>query len=733
MDRAEMLPDGAAERLSAIRADGTLPFYVLTLPYLGSNQTPARLATHHYNELKLGQNDVLLVIFESKRVVELTFVDPELQMALDQWAASQSSGSSDVSSSSAFLDRHFVTLARDGQLEEALGNLMLEMEALVSGTAPTAAGTSATVTVISPSQNAVTNPNGLAILGVSAGLLLFFGALWLWTSQLKLRQLQAQEARIPELMAATERCRDQMRPFAGFVQGQTEQHVDQIDRSLSELLLALDSLRNRAGERQTSLLRKSRTDRLIIELQEILDQSSVLLERIGQQIAELADTDKRIRTKTDKLGSRVDVLREKLEQLKSTTGYPLTVLAAELERLNASLAAADQLEVFDPVAASREAAATREAADHLEEQLSKISVYDNKLSDYAKAAAAAAGTIESLSNEHNIQVAVARLQLQSLPDQSSFIVEHLEEQLRQGNVDEVARLDEEVERLLTEAVERVRLLGKLKQQNLQDLDYLARKCERLADMEVELNAGFEELQGVYHESLWQPLQREFQAHCSELQRMRQAMDEVRLLTGEEEQAYEQAHERLARWLETAQAADRSVNACRTLLHELDQRVERARLIHAGLEQQLRDLHHLISTEQLTVLPAWDEAFADIRRSYTDVTERLQRMPYPLDRIEKELAYCAGELRLVENQINTQLAHKREAERLLHVAHGYYDRFANHAYASRFHAIHTQSHQLFMQGRYEESVLHMRHADQLIREMLGHEPPAQSFPPPPPLR
>ena len=733
VDRAEMLPDGASERLSAIREDGTLHFHVLTLPYLGSDQTPSRLATHHYQELGLGQSDVLLVIFESERVVELSFVDSGLRTALDQWANAQSSGSSDVSSSSAFLDRHFVTLARDGQLEEALGNLMLELEALVSGTEAPTSASSPTVPVVSPIQNSVSKPNGLAILGVSAALLLFFGALWLWTSQIKIRQLQAQEARIPELMAATERCRGQLQPFAGFVQGQTEEHVDRIDRSLTELLLTLDSLRNRAGERQTSLLHKRRIDALHNELKEMLDQSSSLLERIGQQIAELADTDKRIRTKTDKLGSQVELLREKLEQLQSETGYPLTVLKTELDQLNASLKAADQLEVFDPVAASREAAATREAAEHLEEQLPKISTYNNKLSDYAQAAAAAAGTIESLSTEHNIHAAVGRLELQSLPDQSRSIVERLEEQLRQGNINEVARLDEEAQRLLTDAVERVRLLGKLKHQNLQDLDYLERKCERLTGTEVELNAGFEALQGVYHESLWQPLQREFREHCSELKRFSEAMEEVRRLTGEEEQEYEQAHERLASWLETAQAADKSVNACRTLLDELDQRLERARLIHNGLEQQLRDLHHLISAEKLTVLPAWDEAFADIRRSYTSVTERLQRMPYPLDRMEKELAHCAGEIRLVENQIHAQLAHKREAERLLHLAHSYYDRFSNHEYASRFHAIHTQAHQLFRQGKYEESVLHMRHADQLIQQMLGHEPPAQNFPPPPPLR
>lgn len=576
-------------------------------------------------------------------------------------------------------------------------------------------------TVASLPQSSAPGANGFAILGVSAGLLLFFGALMLWTAQLKRRQLRAQEDRIPELMAATERCRGTLRPFAGFVQGQTEQLVDQIDRSLSELLLALDSLRNRASERQVSLLHLSRSDALHDELKAMLDHSSSEIDRIGQQIAELATVDKQIRTKTDKLGSRVDLLSARLERIQAETGYPLSELASELEQLGSALAAADQLEVFDPLAAGHAALETRQAAERLEAQLAAIRLYQDKLGNYAQAATEALRDIERLTTEHGIQTAVNRLQPQSLPDQSQTIADQLEEHLRQGRMNEVARLDEAAHHLLTATVDNVRLLGQLKHQNARDLDDLERKSKRIAETEAELTAGFEALQDIFHEALWQPLQQQFRGHCMELLRISEDVAEVRQQTNEEQQQYEQAHNRLAGWLGTAREAEHTVNACRKLFDELSQRLERSRRIHGGLEQQLRDLQQVISSEHLIVLPAWDEAFSEIRQSYTNVTEWLQRSPYPLDRMEEELTYCAGEIHLVRHQIERKLAEKREAERLLHAAHTYYDRFPHHGFASRFHPIHTRAHQLYTQGNYEESIAHLRHADPLIREMLGYDP------------
>lgn len=748
-DLAGMFSGSSLEELELAAQEGKYRFHILTIDSL-DGEDPAVFATKVYKGWQLQSDDVLLIISKSERRIELNFNNPNLQDAIDQLPADYDGNGNSESKLTELINEHFIPLAKEGDFAGASLSLMQATDSLqVTTPTITAApnsgetGTEAAPTVTKQPNTSVSRPtsepiqqpqalpqantrvNDNTVLLWMLGLLLAAGVIVLGVmSWLKKRKVSKQKERIAELMVEVEHANVELKPFVGLVQGTTEQLVEAVDHSLSELLVSLNQLRIKADGEKVFLLNFSKLNVIYKSLYSVLNDAEAQIISLRGDIERIVAADKSVRKTTDDLHIRLPALRTQTDEQKSRTSFSFTAIYSELTRLDAKLAEADKLEVFDPIEADKTAGEAWKDSDTLESYVNAISDYLEKYRSFSAVTTDCRAEIERITEENGIRRAIMRLNPYGLVEQAHDVMERLYGKLQEGTMYEVIQLGAEADQLLAEAIRGSNRQAELKKQNAKDIEYLETKQAPYGTDIRIIEEQFGYIRMNYAQHHWLKLQERFDRMKIDVKDAALQLPELKQLSGDDHQEYDRVRELLDGWLIRYHEADSTAADCGRIFRELDERLAKAKQYNGKLWSQFESIQSLVRREALPSNTAWQQSYTVINEAYRTLSGWLLAVPYHIDEIEAELGQYEQEVNGLQSQVNRKVEEKREAERRMRETQAMYDtvyrragsKINRSAYNSSFGSLSKQAEQMIAAGMYAQAISEMSGLNQIVDQM-----------------
>lgn len=744
LDKAGMFEKSSLEQLEQSAQEGELKYYILTINSLDGEDS-AVYATKVYKAWELETNDVLLVIANNEKRIEMNFNNPALQGAIDQLPVDyDGNGDSSESRITEFINVHFIPQAKAGdfaqaslELMQAVNNLDLQQStpttAPNSGATGSGAGSGAAAGSGSQQPGSATKPapqqqtaavNTTTLLAVIAGIIVIGFLILAAIAWQKKRKLEQQHARIAELMVEVERANGELKPYVGLVMGATEQLVANVDQGLSQLLVSLDQLRSKTEAEKIFALHYSRLNKEYASLKAELDKLETALEGLRGEITRMMDADKNVRKTTDELHQRLDLLRTETDDRKNRLAFPFTHLYKELDRLDLKLAEADRLEVFDPIEGDKQASEAWHDSGVLESHVNAIDAYLAKYRSFPTVAGEHRAEIEQITEENHIRKAIMRLNPYASIDKAQVMMEELSDKLQEGVMHEVISLGEHIDGLLRDAVATAKRQAELKQQNSKDIEFIeAKQGSYRTDIAV-IEGQFPYVRTTYSEHHWTELQQRFDQMKTDVREAAKQLPELKRLNSDDHQEYEHARELIDGWLSRYLAADTTVSDCTRMFRELEERYGKAKQQVNSLWNQFDSIQALIRRERLPENAGWQQSFSVINEAYRKLFGYLAAAPYHMDHIEAELRQFESDVNALQSQVNRKVEEKREAERRMREAQAMYEtayrragsKINRNAYNSTFGSLSKQAEQMIAAGMYAQAISEMSGLNQIVDQM-----------------
>ncbi|KWX72723.1 TPM domain-containing protein [Paenibacillus jilunlii] len=656
-DEAGLLTKQETAAIAAIAEGDRYTIRVLTVDSLDGAE-PEAYAADVYDSWGLTPRDVLLLISAGDQRVELNFNNPGLQGYINSWSQAQG-GALDTAAITGLLDTYFNPYAREGDFAGGIRSMIQKLHSFGgtgSGTGSGAASGGGTA------GSGSSGPGLLKMAGIVIGIALLAFVLYVLFTGLRRRgQLRSRQEQLADLLVRANRALESLQPFQGIVQGKTGEMVEGISKRLSAQLVEISALQSsQSSQPPFYRLKALRAANSQLQQAETAFRSS--LEEEEQRIAVISDADRNVKQQITELKKDAPELNLQLQSAVKETGYGLQEIAGDLKELAEETAKADELELFDPVAAQDMTGEAQEKQAQIEQDLQDVDTYDDKLNGFPGVLAAARSTIAALIEQnslHNMKVKP----YENL-DQASAAAAALEAPLRSGDMDEVRKIAARMDTLLAEAIAMTERQALIRQNNLRDLDTVRSRWSGLSQRRNELHSRIAEARSRFAEHHLAPLEEVLETAGTQLRQGAGEVPQIETWTSDQRGEYDNARNSLDQLLklqeETAQKFDnagesldmlsqRLANVTR-LLAEGQERVDTAqrRLQSKGITSR--------SQFQLSLLP-----------EYGELEQQMSIRPYNLDELEAAAHAYESQISSFVEEANRLVRQKEEEERLAQLA------------------------------------------------------------------
>lgn len=203
------------------------------------------------------------------------------------------------------------------------------------------------------------------------------------------------------MLVRANRALESLQPFQGIVQGKTGEMVEEISKRLSAQLVEISALQGSQSS-QPPFYRLKALKAASSQLQQTETAFRSSLKEEEQHIAVISDADRNVKQQITELKKEAPELNLQLQSAVKETGYGLQEIADDLKELAEETAKADELELFDPIAAQDMTGEAQEKQAQIEQDLQDVDTYDDKLNDFPGVLAAARSTIAALIEQHSL-------------------------------------------------------------------------------------------------------------------------------------------------------------------------------------------------------------------------------------------------------------------------------------------------------------------------------------------
>lgn len=678
-DKAGMFSSAEATSISAAATGDLVTMHVLTVDSL--NGTPAdRYAEDTYASWGLSTRDILLLISAGDQSIELNFNNPGFQTSLNAWSQNQG-GKSGSAAITALLDTYFIPYAREGDFAGGTKALIKAVHSIgeSTGNAGGSAGSgsgSAVGSTNSGSGNGTSGKPGNSVstgnrssssmftfAAILIGIVLILLVLFIVITGLRRRkQLNAQQEQLSDLLVRANRALESLKPFQGIVQGKTEVLVEGISKRLSAKLVEISSLQNDGQGVQPPFYRLTALKAAVEQLQQTEDSFRAALEEEEKNIAVISEADRNVKQRITELKEDAPELEEQLQGAVKETGYALQEIVEELKELAEETSKADQLELFDPIAAQEITEDAQDRQEKIEQDLKDVDLYDDKLNQFPTVLAAARTKITNIIEQnslHNMKVKPFDRLEQARTESLT-----LEAPLRVGDMDEVRKIGATLDLLLDEAVAMTEQQALLRQNNRRDLETFRTEWSQLKQRRDGLQSRITEARMYFEEQHVSTVENILTEWSTRLREGASEVAQIENWTSDERGEYDKAHNALEQLLSLLDEAARQFDGISESLNALHERLDKVtRLFSEGqsrVEKTQRMLHSRgLSSRihfELSLLP-----------EYSALDHRLASRPYNLEELESLGRSYDSQITSFVNEANRLVRQKEEEERLAQLA------------------------------------------------------------------
>ncbi|OME68844.1 hypothetical protein BSK65_16235 [Paenibacillus odorifer] len=676
-DKAGMFSSAEATSISAAATGDLVTMHVLTVDSL--NGTPAdRYAEDTYASWGLSTRDILLLISAGDQSIELNFNNPGFQTSLNAWSQNQG-GKSGSAAITALLDTYFIPYAREGDFAGGTKALIKAVHSIgeSTGNAGGSAGSGSAVgstnsglgngTSGKPGNSVSTGSRSsssmFTIAAVLIGIVLILLVLFIVITGLRRRkQLNVQQEQLSDLLVRANRALESLKPFQGIVQGKTEVLVEGISKRLSAKLVEISSLQSDGQGLQPPFYRLTALKAAVEQLQQTEDSFRAALEEEEKNIAVISEADRNVKQRITELKEDAPELEEQLQGAVKETGYALQEIVEELKELAEETSKADQLELFDPIAAQEITEDAQDRQEKIEQDLKDVDLYDDKLNQFPTVLAAVRTKITNIIEQnslHNMKVKPFDRLEQARAESLT-----LEAPLRVGDMDEVRKIGATLDLLLDEAVAMTEQQALLRQNNRRDLETFRTEWSQLKQRRDGLQSRITEARMYFEEQHVSTVENILTEWSTRLREGASEVAQIENWTSDERGEYDKAHNALEQLLSLLDEAARQFDGVSESLNALHERLDKVtRLFSEGqsrVEKTQRMLHSRgLSSRihfELSLLP-----------EYSALDHRLASRPYNLEELESLGRSYDSQITSFVNEANRLVRQKEEEERLAQLA------------------------------------------------------------------
>lgn len=670
-DEAGLFSPQEAASLAETAQQDRYTFHVLTLDSL-EGASAAGYASEVYTAWRLSARDILLLISSGDQQIELHFDNPGLQAYINTWSQSQG-GSVGSAAITGLLDTYFIPYARNGDFAGGISSLMKQLNSM--GSTQGSAGGSAGAGVngsdrTDSSGNRGTLPanetGGLPFLTLAAvgiGIALVLLLLYILITGLRRRkQLASQQEQLADLLVRANHALESLQPFQGIVQGKTGEMVEGISKRLSAQLVEISALQSSGQSSLPPFYQLASLKAASARLQQTESTFRSALEEEEKKIAVIREADHNVKQRITELKQDAPELDGQLQDAVKETGYDLQEIVQDLHELAEETAKADQLELFDPIAAQDMTEDAQERQEQIELDLRDVETYDDKINDFPGVLAAARNKIAALIEQNSLQN--MKIKPYETLEQAAAAATALEAPLRSGDMDEVRKIAAQLDSLLSEAIAMTERQALIRQNNHRDLEIIRSNWSVLTERKNQLQNQITEARIRFTEPDLSSLGQTLEEADKRLRQSAEEVTQIEIWTSDARGEYESARTGLDRLLglqeatssqfdgiaESLNALDERLNTVRRLFTEGHERVDSAqRLLHSrGLSSRSRF--------QLSMLP-----------EFGMLEQRLTAQPYDLEELESLGRSYASQISSFVEEVNRLVRQREEEERQAQLA------------------------------------------------------------------
>ncbi|MGE7614260.1 septation ring formation regulator EzrA [Paenibacillus sp. NPDC101420] len=676
-DKAGMFSSAEATSISAAATGDLVTMHVLTVDSL--NGTPAdRYAEDTYASWGLSTRDILLLISAGDQSIELNFNNPGFQTSLNAWSQNQG-GKSGSAAITALLDTYFIPYAREGDFAGGTKALIKAVHSIgeSTGNAGGSAGSGSAVgstnsglgngTSGKPGNSVSTGSRSsssmFTIAAILIGIVLILLVLFLVITGLRRRkQLNVQQEQLSDLLVRANRALESLKPFQGIVQGKTEVLVEGISKRLSAKLVEISSLQNDGQGVQPPFYRLTALKAAVEQLQQTEDSFRAALEEEEKNIAVISEADRNVKQRITELKEDAPELEEQLQGAVKETGYALQEIVEELKELAEETSKADQLELFDPIAAQEITEDAQDRQEKIEQDLKDVDLYDDKLNQFPTVLAAARTKITNIIEQnslHNMKVKPFDRLEQARAESLT-----LEAPLRVGDMDEVRKIGATLDLLLDEAVAMTEQQALLRQNNRRDLETFRTEWSQLKQRRDGLQSRITEARMYFEEQHVSTVENILTEWSTRLREGASEVAQIENWTSDERGEYDKAHNALEQLLSLLDEAARQFDGVSESLNALHERLDKVTRLFSEGQSRVETTQRMLHSRGLSSRIHFE---LSLLPEYSALDHRLASRPYNLEELESLGRSYDSQITSFVNEANRLVRQKEEEERLAQLA------------------------------------------------------------------
>ncbi|MEK5434288.1 MULTISPECIES: TPM domain-containing protein [Paenibacillus] len=676
-DKAGMFSSAEATSISAAATGDLVTMHVLTVDSL--NGTPAdRYAEDTYASWGLSTRDILLLISAGDQSIELNFNNPGFQTSLNAWSQNQG-GKSGSAAITALLDTYFIPYAREGDFAGGTKALIKAVHTIgeSTGNAGGSAGSGSAVgstnsglgngTSGKPGNSVSTGSRSsssmFTIAAVLIGIVLILLVLFIVITGLRRRkQLNVQQEQLSDLLVRANRALESLKPFQGIVQGKTEVLVEGISKRLSAKLVEISSLQSDGQGLQPPFYRLTALKAAVEQLQQTEDSFRAALEEEEKNIAVISEADRNVKQRITELKEDAPELEEQLQGAVKETGYALQEIVEELKELAEETSKADQLELFDPIAAQEITEDAQDRQEKIEQDLKDVDLYDDKLNQFPTVLAAARTKITNIIEQnslHNMKVKPFDRLEQARAESLT-----LEAPLRVGDMDEVRKIGATLDLLLDEAVAMTEQQALLRQNNRRDLETFRTEWSQLKQRRDGLQSRITEARMYFEEQHVSTVENILTEWSTRLREGASEVAQIENWTSDERGEYDKAHNALEQLLSLLDEAARQFDGVSESLNALHERLDKVTRLFSEGQSRVETTQRMLHSRGLSSRIDFE---LSLLPEYSALDHRLASRPYNLEELESLGRSYDSQITSFVNESNRLVRQKEEEERLAQLA------------------------------------------------------------------
>lgn len=676
-DNAGMFSSAEATSISAAATGDLVTLHVLTVDSL--NGTPAdKYADDAYASWGLSTRDILLLISAGEQSIELNFNNPGFQTSLNAWSQNQG-GNSGSAAITALLDTYFIPYAREGDFAGGTKALIKAIHSIGESTGNTggSAGSGSAVgstdtgtgngTSSKPGTSVSTanrsSSSMFTIAAILIGIVLILLVLFIVITGLRRRkQLSEQQEQLSNLLVQANRALESLKPFQGIVQGKTEVLVEGISKRLSAKLVEISSLQSDGQGIQPPFYRLTALKAAVEQLQQTEASFRAALEEEEKNIAVISEADRNVKQRITELKEDTPELEEQLQDAVKETGYALQEIVEELKELAEETSKADQLELFDPIAAQEITEDAQERQEKIEQDLKDVDLYGDKLNNFPTVLAAARAKITSIIEQnslHNMKVKPYDRLEQARAESLT-----LEAPLRTGDMDEVRRIGANLDLLLDEAIAMTEQQALLRQNNRRDLETFRTEWSQLKQRRDGLQSRITEARIYFEEQHVATVENILTEWSTRLREGASEVAQIENWTSDERGEYDKAHNALEQLLALLDEAARQFDGVSESLNALNERLDKVTRLFSEGQSRVETTQRMLHSRGLSSRIRFE---LSLLPEYSALEQRLASRPYNLEELESLGRSYDSQIASFVNEANRLVRQKEEEERLAQLA------------------------------------------------------------------